>query len=139
MSTTDINSTNPTDKPSKQSSANHPAVTNDTLMVLAVGLVDERFAITPLDLEFEKDDQTPLSKAEQTLFKRSQARFEQHRRGLEEALQALYPIFAGRLYREKFASFEKYAFALLGMALPQDKLAKLKAKANQVASTLARK
>lgn len=139
MTTDAINSTVPTDEPSKQSSANPPAATSDKVMLLAVGLVNGKFAITPLDLEFETDDQSPLSKAEHTLFKRSQARFEQHRHGLEQGLQALHPIFAGRLYREKFATFEKYCFALLGMTLPQDRLNKLKAKANKAASTLARK
>jgi hypothetical protein len=129
-------STSPTDEPSKKSSANHPAATNDKVMVLAVGLLDGKFAITPFDLEFETDDQSPLSKAEHTLFKRSQAKFDQHRHGLEQALQALHPIFAERLYREKFASFEKYCFALQGMALPEDKLNKLKAKANNVANKL---
>jgi hypothetical protein len=70
------------------------------------------------------------------MFKRSQVRFEQHRSAVEQGLQALLPIFAGRLYREKFSSFEKYCFALLGMALPEDKLTKLKAKANKVTNTL---
>ena len=139
MTTDDIESTSPTDEPSKKSSANHPAATNDKVLVLAIGLLDGHFLITPLHLEFETDDQSPLSKAEQTLFKRSQARFEQHRHGLEQALQALYPIFAERLYREKFASFEKYCFALQGMALPEDKLNKLKAKASRVMPTVGRK
>ena len=134
-----INSTGPADEPCKQSSANLPAAISDKVMLLAVGLVNGKLAITPLDLEFEADDQNPLSKAEHTLFKRSQAKFEQYRHGLEQGLQALHPIFAGRLYREKFASFEKYCFALQGMALPEDKLNKLKAKANKVTSTLARK
>jgi hypothetical protein len=132
-------STSPTDEPGKKSSANHPTVTNDKVMVLAVGLVDGKFAITPLDLEFETDDQSPLSKAEHTVFKRCQARFEQHRHGLEQGLQALHPIFVGRLYREKFSSFEKYTFALQGMALPEDKLNKLKAKARQVTNKLGTK
>jgi hypothetical protein len=139
MTTDEINSTSPTDEPSKQSSTKKPAATNDKLLVLAVGLLNGRFAITPLDLEFEKDDQRPLTKAEQTLFKRSQAKFEQHRHGLEQCLQGLYPIFAGGLYREKFATFEKYCFALQGMALPEDQLNKLKAKANQLTNKLGNK
>jgi hypothetical protein len=139
MSKDAINSTSPTDKPSKQTPANHPTVTNDKVMLLAVGPVNAKFTITPFDLEFETDDQSPLSKAELTLFKRSQAKFEQNRHGLEQGLQALHPIFAERLYREKFATFEKYCFALLGMTLPEDQMNKLKAKANRAPSTLNRK
>ena len=136
MTTDAIKNTGPTDEPSRQSSATHPAVTSDKVMVLAVGLVDGKFAITPFDLEFETDDQSPLSKAEHTLFKRSQAKFEQHRHGLEQGLEALHPIFAERLYREKFCTFDKYCFALLGMALPEDKLNKLKAKAHKINNAL---
>jgi len=132
MTTDAKESTAPTDEPSKQSSANHSAVTSDKVLLLAVGLVEGKITITPIDLEFEIDDQSPLSTKEETLFKRSQAKFEQHRHGLEQALQALHPIFAGRLYREKFATFGKYCFALQGMALPEDTLNKLKAKTSQV-------
>jgi hypothetical protein len=139
MTTDETTNTGPTDKPSKQSSTKKTTPTNAKVLVLAVSLVDGKYTITPFDFEFEKDEQTPLSKAELTLFKRNQAKFEQHRHGLEQALQALHPIFAGRLHREKFASFEKYCFSLLGLALPEDQMNKLKAKANKAASTLVRK
>jgi hypothetical protein len=139
MTTDDIKSTSPADETSKQSSTKHPAATNDKVMVLAVGLVDGKVVITPIDLEHATDDQSPLSKAEITLFKRSQAKFEQYRNGLEQALQALYPIFAERLYREKFSSFEKFCFALQNMALPEDQMNKLKAKANKITNTLGNK
>jgi hypothetical protein len=139
MSKDEIKNTGPTDEPSKQKPANQPAGTSDKVLVLAVGVVDGKPVITPFDLEFATDDQTPLSKAEFTLFKKSQAQFEQHRHGLEQALQALHPIFAERLHREKFATFEKYCFALLGMALPEDQMNKLKAKANKITSLLPRK
>ena len=136
MTTDEINNTGPTNEPSKQPSANHPAVISDKVLLLAVGLVEGKIVITPRDLEFETDDQTPLSKAEHTLFKRSQARFEQHRHGVEQGLQALHTIFAERLYREKFSTFEKYCFALLGMALPEDQLNKLKTKATKLTCRL---
>jgi hypothetical protein len=139
MSKDAINSTSPTDKRSKRLSKTTPTATSDKLLVLAVGLVDEKYAITPFDVEHETDDQSPLSKAELTLLNQSQAKFKQHRNGLEQSLQALHPIFAGRLYREKFATFEKYCFALLGMALPEDQMNRLKAKANKVTNKLGNK
>jgi len=131
MTTDAINSTRPTEKSSIQSSTNQPVPSNK-VMVLAVGLIEGKVVITPLDYEFPTDDQSELTKAEHTLFKRSHAKLEQHRQGLEQYLQALHPIFAERLYRDKFATFAKYCFALVGMALPEDQMNKLKAKANKL-------
>jgi hypothetical protein len=139
MNSAEINSTVPTDEPSKQSSANHVAPANDKVLLLAVGLVDGKLVITPRDLEFETDDQNPLSKTEQNLLKKSQATFDQHRHGFEQALQALLIIFAGRLHREKFSGFEQYCFALHGLSLSQKKLAELKAKASKLSLTPGRK
>jgi hypothetical protein len=133
MTADQIKNIGPTDELSKQPSANLTA-TNDKVMGLAVGMRDGKIIITPVDLEFETDDQTHLSKAEHTLFKRSQAIIDRHRGGLAQALQSLHTIFAGRLYRENFSSFEKYCFALQGMTLPEDKLNTLKAKAAKLTS-----
>ena len=108
MTAEDIETTGPTDEPGKQSSTNPPAPANGKVFVLAVVMVDGKAGITPFDVEFEADDQTPLSKTEQSLFKKTQAKFEQNRHGFEQALQALHIIFAGRLYREKFASLDQY-------------------------------
>jgi hypothetical protein len=139
MTTDEINSTGPTDEAGKEPSQNDAAPASDKVLVLAVGVVDGNLVITPIDLEFEADDQSPLSKAEQSLFKKTQTTFEQHRHEFQEALKALHILFAGRLCREKFASFDKFCFALQGMSLPEKKLAELKAKASKPSLTPDRK
>ncbi len=139
MTPEEIKSAGPTDEPGEQSLANHPAPANDKVLLLAVGMPAGKIVITPLDLEFETDDQSPLSKAEQTLSKKSQARFDQHRHAFEQALQALHIIFAGRLCRERFSGFDKYCFAIHGLSLSQKKLDELKAKATKLSLTPGRK
>ena len=51
---------------------------------------------------------------------------------VEKGLKALHTIFAGRLPREKFASFENYCFALHNMGISEEKLTQLKVKANRL-------
>jgi|SRR5208282_3208733 len=120
------------DEPVMKSSANHTSSSEEKVLLLAVSTRNGTVVISPLDLESEGDDQTPLTEAEQQLFKKSYADFTQHQEAGEKALLALRTMFAGQLPRDKFASFEKFCFALCGMSLPEDKLTQLKVKANRL-------
>ena len=106
--------------------------TNEKVLLLAVGLREGNIVITPFDHEHDHDDQSALSEQEQQLFKKCQADFAQHQAAFETGLKALYTMFAWSLPRERFACFENYCFALHDMALPNDKLEKLKAKVNRL-------
>ena len=88
---------------------------DEKLMVLAVGFVDGEVVITPLDVEHEQDDQTPLSTAEQSERTKAKVEFAAYQPDMRKALEALYKMFSGRLYRESFRSFENFCFALHGM------------------------
>ncbi len=132
MTKTIISNTGLADEPTIKSSTNQTASSNDKVLLLAVSISNDKVVITPLDLEFEVDDQTSLSAAEHLLFKKLHAEFVQHQESVEKGLKALHAIFAARMPREKFASFENYCFALHGMALTEDKLTKLRAKASRL-------
>ena len=127
-----ISNTGIADKPAIRPSANQTASTEEKVLVLAVTTRNGKVVITPLDLESEGDDQTPLSAEELRLFKENHAAFTQYQEAVEKGLKALHTIFAGRLPREKFASFENYCFALHDMSISEDKLDKLKVKANRL-------
>jgi hypothetical protein len=127
-----INNTGIADKPVIKPSANQTASTEEKILLLAVTTRNGNNVITPLDLESEGDDQTPLSGEEQRLFKENHAAFAEHQQEFELGLKALHTIFAGRLYRERFANFETFCFALCGLSLPEDKLTQLKVKANRL-------
>ncbi|MEI8290584.1 MAG: hypothetical protein WCH99_14030 [Verrucomicrobiota bacterium] len=88
---------------------------DEKLMVLAVGFVDGEVVITPLDVEHEQDDQTPLSTAEQSERTKAKVEFAAYQPDMRKALGALFKMFSGRLYRESFRSFENFCFALHGM------------------------
>ena len=120
------------DEPVVKSSANQTANTDEKVLLLAVTTRNGKIVITPLDLEFEGDDQTPLTGEEQRLFKKCHAEFTEHQQGVEEGLKALHTMFAGQLPREKFSSFENYCFALHDMGISEEKLAQLKVKANRL-------
>jgi hypothetical protein len=120
------------DKPVIKVSANQTASTDEKVLLLAVTTRNGITVITPLDLESEGDDQTPLSQDEQRLFRENHAAFTQYQEGCEKGLKALHTIFAGRLPREKFASFENYCFALHNMGISEEKLTQLKVKANRL-------
>ena len=132
MTNKTISNTGIADKPAIRPSANQTASTEEKVLVLAVTTRNGKVVITPLDLESEGDDQTPLSAEELRLFKENHAAFTQYQEGCEKGLKALHTIFAGRLPREKFASFENYCFALHDMSISEDKLDKLKVKANRL-------
>ena len=127
-----ISNTGPADKPVIKPSANQTASTKEKVLLLAVSTQNGKVVIAPLDLESEGDDQTPLSAEELRLFKDNHAAFTQYQEDVEKGLKALHSIFAGRLPREKFASFENYCFALHNLSLPEDKLTELKLKANRI-------
>jgi hypothetical protein len=120
------------DEPVIKSPANHTASTDAKVLLLAVSTRNGKLVISPLDLESEGDNQTPLSESEQQLFKENHAAFTKYQEGFEKGLNALHTIFAGRLPREKFASFENYCFALHDMSISEDKLTQLKVKANRL-------
>ena len=132
MAKNTISNTGLADKPMIKSSTNHTASTEEKVLLLAVTTRNDKLIITPLDLESEGDDQTPLSETEQRLFKKAHADFTQHQGDVEKGLQALHSIFAGRLYREKFSHFEAFCFALNDMGISEQKLAQLKIKANRL-------
>jgi hypothetical protein len=112
--------------------ASEAAGPEEKVLLLAVSIRDGKAIITPLDLESEGDDQTPLSEQEQQLFKQCQADFSQCREAFERGLRALYGIFAGRLCRDKFAIFENFCFALHDLGISKEKLTQLYKKASRL-------
>jgi hypothetical protein len=85
------------------------------LMVLAIGLEDDEVVITPLDVEHDDDDQSPLSPAEAKERTQMKVEFAAYRPDMQRGLCALHKMFSGRLYRGSFRTFENFCFALHGM------------------------
>jgi hypothetical protein len=123
------------DKPVVKVSANQTASTDEKVLLLAITTRNGTLIITPLDLESEGDDQTPLSEEDRRLFKEHHAAFTQYQEAVEKGLKALHATFARRLPREKFANFENYCFALHNMGISEEKLTQLKVKANRLRIT----
>lgn len=132
MSKKTISHTGLADKPVIKPSANQTASLENKVLLLAVTNRNGEFAISPLDLESEVDNQTPLTEAERQLFEKSHAEFTQHKGGVEKGLKALHAMFAGQLPREKFANFENYCFATYDLGISEERLAELKGKANRL-------
>jgi len=104
------------------------------VMVLAVHTdAAGEIIITPIDVGHETDDQRDLTELETAQRKELRDVCIANDGALKKALSALYGIFAQRLYRAQFRSFEKYCFALFGMnRIPADVVTKAKARVNKL-------
>lgn len=106
--------------------ASAPADAQDPkLMVIAVHRgPDGNIVITPIDVEHDTDDLTPMTENELKARKLLDGVFESKKAELNEALTALYTMFEHRLYRGSFRSFENYCFAIYGTNRINDVLMK---------------
>jgi len=117
-------------KPEKRNAkASVGKAVDEKVLVLVVGKVDGEVVITSLDVDHNQDDQTELTDLD---LKRKQAAekvFAENHNALKTGLSALYEVYAGRLYRTSFRTFENYCFVKSDMKrLSDEKLARAEAK-----------
>jgi hypothetical protein len=112
-----------------------PADVQETkLMVIAICRGQNgQLVITPLDVEHDTDDLTPMTDAQTKARKSLDEIFRSTQGEMMKALGALYEIFSQRLYRSHFRTFENFCFALYGTHRVNDALMK---KANARAKAL---
>ena len=92
----------------------NPTIPQDQkLMVLAVCRGrNGQMVITPIDVEHDTDDLTPMANDEMAARKKSDQVFSSAQQDMMKALGALYEIFSRRLYRNQFRTFENFCFAM---------------------------
>lgn len=103
-----------------------PAEVQDSkVMVLAVHRgSDNQIIITPIDVEYESDDLTPMTDSELKARKILDGIFVGKQQEMTEALAALYEMYDHRLYRNQFRTFENFCFAMYGTHRINDVLLK---------------
>jgi len=108
------------------------------VMVLAVHKdAAGELIITPIDVEHEDDDQSDLNELETAKRKELLNVCIGNDGAMKKGLGALHGIFAQRLYRAQFRSFEKYCFALYGMnRIPAETVTKAKARVKKLKTTI---
>jgi hypothetical protein len=85
------------------------------LMVVAICRGrDGQMVITPIDVEHETDDLTPMTDEQLAARKRSDQPYNLTQEAMTKALGGLHEVFSRRLYRDQFRTFENYCFALYG-------------------------
>jgi hypothetical protein len=95
------------------------------LMVVAICRSrDGRMVITPIDVEHDTDDLTPMSDAQMEVRKSLDQAFQSAQADMMKALGALHEIFSRRLYRNQFRTFENFCFAMYGTHRINDVLMK---------------
>jgi hypothetical protein len=95
------------------------------LMVVAICRGrDGQMVITPIDVEHDTDDLTPMTDDETATRKLSDQAFRSAQADMMKALGALHEIFSHRLYRNQFRTFENFCFALYGTHRINDVLLK---------------
>ena len=106
---------------SKQSSE----VQDQRLMVVAICRGrDGQLVITPIDVEHDTDDLTPMTEEQLAAKKSLDQVFNSAQDTMIKALGALYEMFSRRLYRNQFRTFENFCFALYGTHRINDALMK---------------
>ena len=111
-----------------------PEVQNQMLMVVAICRGrDGQMVITPIDVEHDTDDLTPMTDDQMAARKLSDQAYRSGQGDMMKALGALYEIFSRRLYRNQFRTFENFCFAMYGTHRINDALMK---KANARAKAL---
>ena len=115
-----------------------PGRIEPVVMVLAVHMnAGGKIAITPIDVEHERDDQRELSEME--MLERTDLRdmYNKNAGAMKEALTALYDLFNQRLYRTQFRTFENFCFALFGMhRIPKETERKARARVEKLKASL---
>jgi hypothetical protein len=116
----------PTESGTTLTAPNAPVEAQDTkVMVLAIHRgPDDQIVITPIDVEHEDDDLTEMAEAELKARKILDGIFVAKQQEMTEALAALYEIYDHRLYRNQFATFENFCFAMYGTNRINDVLLK---------------
>jgi len=111
-------------------------IQNQKLMIVAICPdQDGQMLITPIDVEHEIDDLTPMTDDQLAERKLSDETFCSAQGGMMKALGALYGIFSRRLYRNQFRTFENFCFAMYGTHRINDVLMKkVKARAKALRS-----
>lgn len=100
-------------------------VQNQKLMVVAICRGrDGQVVITPIDVEHDADDLTPMTDSQMAARKLSDQTFRSAQGDMMKALGALYEIFSHRLYRNQFRTFENFCFAMYGTHRINDALMK---------------
>ena len=85
------------------------------LMVVAICRGrDGQLVITPIDVEHDTDDLTPMTDDQMAARKLSDQTYRSVQGDMMKALGALYEIFSRRLYRNQFRTFENFCFAMYG-------------------------
>lgn len=100
-------------------------VQDQKLMVVAICRGrDGQVVITPIDVEHDADDLTPMTDSQMAARKLSDQTFRSAQGDMMNALGALYEIFSCRLYRNQFRTFENFCFAMYGTHRINDALMK---------------
>jgi len=88
-------------------------VQDQKIMVLAICRgQDGQLVITPIDVEHDTDDLTPMTENQLAERKLLDQTFCSAQGAMMKALGALYDIFSRRLYRNQFRIFENFCFAM---------------------------
>ena len=85
---------------------------------------DGQLVITPIDVEHDADDLTPMTDGQLAARKLSDQAIRSAQGDMMKALGALYEIFSRRLYRNQFRTFENFCFAMYGTHRINDALMK---------------
>ncbi len=100
-------------------------VQDQKLMVVAICRGrDGQLVITPIDVEHDADDLTPMTDGQLAARKLSDQAIRSAQGDMMKALGALYEIFSRRLYRNQFRTFENFCFAMYGTHRINDALMK---------------
>jgi uncharacterized protein YifN (PemK superfamily) len=100
-------------------------VRNQKIMVVAICRgQDGQLVITPIDVEHDTDDLTPMTADQMSARKLADQAFNSAQDVMMKALGALHEIFSRRLYRNQFRTFENFCFALYGTHRINDALMK---------------
>ena len=111
---------------------------NQKLMVFAICRgQDGQLVMTPIDVEHDADDLTPMTGEQLAARKFSDQTIRAAQGDMLKALGALYEIFSHRLYRNQFRTFENFCFVMYGTHRINDELMKkVKARTNALKSEI---
>ena len=100
-------------------------VQDQKLMVVAICRGrDGQMVITPIDVEHDTDDLTPMTDEQMAARKLSDQAIRSAQGDMMKAFGALYEIYSRRLYRNQFRTFENFCFAMYGTHRINDALIK---------------
>jgi len=111
---------------------------NQKLMVVAICRGrDGQMVITPIDVEHDTDDLTPMTDDQMAARKLSEQTYRSVQGDMMKALDALYEMFSRRLYRNQFRNFENFCFVMYGThRINEVLMKKVNARANALKSDI---